>query len=557
MITEVEELNLPHVVTGDLYSTKVVCTYSVVVLTKPQWQALSNRELYMLVGIVQGSGGIIRGIDITKPLSAEVTLLSLKRQPIALTGVQGIVISSNTSLGIGRLKFEYSTRKLYWKAPGDSDFGLGMEIGISGVYKIWDNLSVTYIKVDIDYSRLPLSAMEEDVEIINILEQTELIVGTMRDTLHRGLLGTGMPSLRNPHGLTLDDLDPGELQDINKHLLNAHSPGILGSPGSISGVVSVYSTTQIRINSIVPGEMILTGGKTILQLADTFKTVSGSSGTYYVWVGEGGRVEVDSTAPDLWYLVLATVSWNGASIVSVTDKRVWGSISPSIQVQMDDKSYILDPSTTGYTIADSLAMIRWIIKRLIGESTWLIEPADTINNIVVSWLPAIEADIVAAQVAIVTLESHVAKRLQDATIIDKLHGVYLGQGGGINADKLCGMEPNTVASHGNIVVATRNDTWKIDPSFIDLTNMPNYTITNTPFYSWLINVQASGGDVHDQVGWALKVVLSGVTVYIPYHTVECGCTITCGCTGTCGCTCTGTCGCTGTGGGGGGCNFFG
>lgn len=512
-ITEEEELNLPHVVTGDLYSTKIVHSYSVMVLTTDQWQALSDRDLYMLVAIVHGSGGIVRGIDITKPLSAEVILLGLKKQPTALTGAQVIVVSSNTLSGIGRLKWDYDTRTLYWKAPSDANYGIGFDIGISGVYKLWDSLSVTYIKVDIDYARLPLSNMEEDVEIINILEQTELVVGAMKDTLHRGLLGTGMPSLRNPHGLTLDDLDPGELQDLNKHLLNAHSPGILGSSGSTSGVVSVYSSTQIRINSIVPGELILSGGKTIIQLADTFVTLSGSSGTYYVWVGEGGRIEVDLVAPDEWYLVLATVVWNGANIVSVTDKRVWGSISPSKQVQMDDKNVVLDPSTIGYTIADSLAMIRYVIKRLIGESTWITTPADTISNIVSS-ITSLNANV---SDLLTELQAH--ENATFTTSGTQIHGVYMGHGGGFDADMLDGREYDVIY---NDIQSALEEYFRTQGYIQSLTTFPS------PWYDSAMNVVA---DDH------MQIKVNGTAWYLPIRSAPCTCTCTCQCT----CLCTGPC----------------
>lgn len=432
-VTEEEQLNLPHEVSGGMYPTKIVDTYSVVVLSEAQWIALADKSLYSLLAIVVGSGGMVRSVDITRSSVGYPVLLAVAIQ--SMTGVQVTIVSSNTSIGNGSLQWVQLTKTLSWKAPGNTAYGTGQVIGVSGVYKLWDELATSYIKVDINTVDLPTNDTEAVIEVINLLEQSELAVGTMKDTLHRGMVGTGAPGSRNPHGMTLDDLDPGTVQDLVAHRLKEHSPGILGSTLSSTGQVSIASNTTIKIFGTQSGEMIISAGAMYEFISDSFFSFAGkAAGTYWVWMGSAAIVYATVATPDLLlYAPLATVVWDGTILTSLVDKRRWGNTSLSYRIHPDDDDRTIPASQQSYSAADSLAKIRGVLWKLISDG----DPN-------VLWDDDLGATLV-------ELLGHIQLNFTEG---DEVHGVTQGASGGLDADKVDGKH----APSGDIVGTTDTQT---------------------------------------------------------------------------------------------------
>ncbi len=552
-MTENESMNLPHVVTGEMHGTKIIHSYEVRVYTKIQWQQLLDKDKHVLVAIVTGNGGMVRGIDIRNNKSIEPALMAVERQTTAITGCNIKTISANTLTGEGKLQFLNNT--LLWKDPGGMSFGLPVIIGTSGIYIIYDFIHINFIKVEVDVTKLPNENIIESVDVINLLQQHDLSLGTSKDILHRGFLGTGTSSPTNPHGMTLDDLDPGEQQDLLKHRYYSHSPGIIGSPGSATAAVSIFSSNQIRINPILPKERILSGGIIYEQLADVYIVFSGVGGTYNVYIGEGGKIKISIETPSDRYLLLCTVKFTGATLSNLIDLRVWGSVSLSGLVHNDNDDFVLDASLTNRTFSasESLAIIRGAIKNIIGKNNWKDVPSHNLIELF-NLITILQNTMAGLTSTVDSVEKNQTTHEQLSLLTGTVHGVTGGIGGGINADVLRGLVPVDRPIIDQVTLVKTQTDGFLHPNWFLGSRIPMFeAMGSTPFYSNLQFVAASGGNPNSQAGFSMRVIFSDQVYYMPASTIACGCTITCGCTGTCGCTCTGTCGCTGTA----GCHFWG
>jgi len=538
-VTETSILSLPHEITGEMYDTKIRSETVVEVLSKDDWLALSDRSNYVLLAIVRGSGSIVRGVDILRPLSTNVVLLAALRQTWALTGVRVVVISSNTSLGEGSLMWTVDDKKLRWRAPGDFDYGNPVYVGVSGLYQLFAADGIKYVKVEVIVEDLPGSDLEESVQVVNILEQGELSPGSMADGLHRALLGSGVLSTKNPHAQTLDDLDPGVQQNIYRHRLYEHDVGILGEPGSLSGRVSIFDSARVYINPVVSGEMLISGGKLYEQLGTSYVSFEGKAGSkYFLYVGEGGVVKAEGYVP-LGYLPLASVIWDGSSLSELEDLRVWGDVDPSMKIRIDDVDGEFNPSQKGYVLSDSLGMIRWVLRSVVGGDTWKSLPKYTLVQ-VGDWLERIANSL---DTLSTTFDRHVL-----LTPFDKVHNIQMGHGGLFDADTVDGCHASDFleditkrlgSGHGSGINADMVDGYHWD-------NIKKYVdgqIDEKMIFMEVLGVPMMlHGTQHTDS--SLRVTVGGKDWFVPVVSSTCECTCTCTCTAPC--SCTGPCSCTAT-----------
>jgi hypothetical protein len=246
-------------------------------------------------------------------------------------------------------------------------------------------------------------------------------------------MGSGMPSVRNPHGQSLDDFDPGTFQSAQDHQLNLHSPGILSAtPGTTSCRVTKSGSSTISISPVLPGDSVSTNGKRITQFSNYSLDFTGSpADTYFVYVEGNGRVVKSTTQPSSDEVILASVIWDGVLLTdsNITDTRVWGAISPFNKITADDDTVELNVTSHSKSLRDNLAKIRYMIRMITGEALWTDIPT----------------------VALGDYAEHV---LQLYTDPDTIHGVSKGHGGGLDADKLDGKHYTEIIDavnldHGN------------------------------------------------------------------------------------------------------------
>ena len=131
-------------------------TFSVVVYTAAEWAAFTAAELSdrILVAIVtaQGAGNALSLANInqvTQPKTHPTTA-----QPSTLTGVTITGLSQETLVGSGTLRWEVSTSKLYWTAPGDVE-GTGVAIPDSGVYTVYSSDTSYWVELTVVFASLP------------------------------------------------------------------------------------------------------------------------------------------------------------------------------------------------------------------------------------------------------------------------------------------------------------------------------------------------------------------------------------------------------------------
>ena len=96
----------------------------------------------------------------------------------------------------------------------------------------------------------------------------EFPIHSAKDEFHRSLIGTGIPTTNNPHGLTLTDIG-GDVK-FQEHLANEHSNGLIGfepadddfTPisGSFAFSVANAPTNTVTVNGISSSETLLING---------------------------------------------------------------------------------------------------------------------------------------------------------------------------------------------------------------------------------------------------------------------------------------------------------
>lgn len=137
----------------------------------------------------------------------------------------------------------------------------------------------------------------------------EFALASAEDNYHRSLIGSGIPSARNPHGLTSDDL--GFTDQTGLHQKKYHSNGILGFDPD-------------------PNEFAPNNGTFSWTLNGTFINVAGIQGTDIAVVNglefsiatNGSTTTIDMTgqAPGLFYILAFLNPANGVLEVIVHEK---------------------------------------------------------------------------------------------------------------------------------------------------------------------------------------------------------------------------------------------
>jgi hypothetical protein len=439
-VTEVDEYPLPNVISGEVKYTRKNHRYDVLVLGKDEWVNLADKSMYSLLAIVYGSGGMVRGSDIRRAVVQPASLLFVEKQPIVLRGIKVLTVSNNTALGTGTLDYRYyygGKASLAWKAPGNMRFGIDINIGGGGVYKLWDEFGVCYIQVQVSSNDLLTESVKEELMIINMFEQRELNTGTMVDLVHRSMMGSGMPSIRNPHGQTLDDLDPGEVQDMRLHQVRFHTAGIIGQSGNGTLKPSISSSgTKISLQDIVPGDYIVSDGKVFESVKPLEVNFSGKTvvGNYLVYVDGNGEVGATIEGLDISrYCTICTVNWSGSKLLNLKDIRRWNTIAPhkitadiyANGIREYDKNNTVFPE--GLTLSDNLAVLRWMFKQVVGIRNWYEIPEYNV--------PFTTNKISLNLNAMWDLYDHKYSRYIDNI---EIHGVVMGHQGKFDADTVDG-----------------------------------------------------------------------------------------------------------------------
>ena len=155
-------------------------------------------------------------IDIEEPIALVPRLEQSFPQPTQPRTVGGVVakwVSTNTRLGDGALTFIAADQSLAWQAPGDVAAGPPVLIGAGGEFTVRSTTSAYVMRVFVSETGLPSVDTVEAIRVSGLYEQT-FPIHTAVDLLHRSMVGSGIPTPRNPHGPTWSDIAESSGENI-------------------------------------------------------------------------------------------------------------------------------------------------------------------------------------------------------------------------------------------------------------------------------------------------------------------------------------------------------
>ena len=290
------------------HNTVVTDSYSVSVLTETAWNALSASEINnrVLVAIItaQGAGSALSSANIDQVVQPKGHPTAA--QPSSITGVEITAISPETTLGNGTLRYDPTANTLYWTAPGDVE-GSGAVISSSGTYTIYSDDVSYYVTLSVTFASLPAAATSETIEVRGLYGRG-IPLFSAKDTAHRDLTGSGIPTVHNPHGITLDDIPGGTFDHADYFHVNGISnesvttllectvDGInerilINNPGGTSDKFLIDGSQYTTINGIVAG----TDGIVNFNVAPL-----PDNGRYLIYLDSGGNPNRVKVGEVLW-----------------------------------------------------------------------------------------------------------------------------------------------------------------------------------------------------------------------------------------------------------------
>lgn len=347
----------PHESDGLTYATEAQAAWRIRVYEETVFLALpfsdSNlandaRDRCLIIGKVKANGPSVAltSSSIFSPTVFNNILYSTPAILSTISGVTVIFVSYETPTGDGILLFDDTSLPTYGLQWQSSTGGPGSLVNftVDGTYDILDGLG-NYIRVQVAISQLPIvgGTLLETISISNLYYQ-EIVRLTGEDTLHRNLIGSGIVTTHNPHGLSIADLEGidvatalGEHQDVQ------HCNGIWkGSSSSIFGMSLIINVPSGGDTLVVQppssGDLYYINGKKLISMSPSnilFTPANFLSGALGVTVKEGSKlyeVYVDdnevmkvSLRADTNPVVATPRNVTGAWIIDMSDDHLAGN----------------------------------------------------------------------------------------------------------------------------------------------------------------------------------------------------------------------------------------
>jgi hypothetical protein len=246
----------PHETNGNSYATEADRSVRIKVLSAAEYAGLPTTSEDMsvdtvdrsvILGIITANGAnvVLTNSNITN-VSEFNSAINAVNSTGTVTGVSIMSIDRTTSTGSGFISFTMvgSDKYLSWQAPDDGTPGATVLVNTSGVYTLASSPSGKTITVLVNAANLPgAGPLTDTVVVSNIYDQSLLARFTGEDLQHRSMMGSGTPTITNPHGLTLDDLGVSAgTVEIHQDLF--HSNGILRDSSTTCLLAYVDNSTS-------------------------------------------------------------------------------------------------------------------------------------------------------------------------------------------------------------------------------------------------------------------------------------------------------------------------
>lgn len=250
----------PHETNGNVYSTEANRSVRLKVFTQTQYDDLSytdanldndakDRILIIATITAKGTGSTFVNDDINNAdlFTNAITVTNLTNN---ITGVDVTSVDADTTTGTATLEYVYGNGTLRYIAPGDSSGDI-VNVLSGGNFTLKSCPSEKIITIYVSSILLPIT---DEVDSLNVdnLYYNQAQRHSAEDAQHRSLLGSGIPTLNNPHGLTLSDLGASGTP-IEEHQATFHANGILRTSDSSTLFAYVNTlTTPDTLNITVP-----------------------------------------------------------------------------------------------------------------------------------------------------------------------------------------------------------------------------------------------------------------------------------------------------------------
>lgn len=325
-----------HKYNGTTKATRATNAPRVVAMTYAQYAALpafssqlplsSNvQSRITILAVINGTGVSLTAGDINLPPS--YSLVYQNSQPTNITGVTIVKVDPNTTAGQGTLSFTFGSLSLTWQAPNEGSAGAPTSITTSGAYVVTSLAGVTLL-VEVAVSLLPVVNKSDTIIVADLYNRTMTRL-TAVDAMHRSMLGSGVVTAANPHGMTLADLAPGVAGTIEEHQDVMHTDGIgRGSSQSLLGVSvnTAPAPDTMAVTSFTTGDSAYINGRRITSISNS-TTVTAPIGapmeTLQVYLTEDGILAKRT--------LVAYADFNLAGRIQVLD--VVGNVGNTCRIQ--------------------------------------------------------------------------------------------------------------------------------------------------------------------------------------------------------------------------------
>jgi hypothetical protein len=379
MYDESYQLPEAHETDGTTRDTQAVVTPRLVVLDSTEYGSLPlnddvltnnciNRMLLLAVVTGNGTGVPLSAASVVAPTGFSSTIQV--SQPLAISGVIITSVDTTTSIGTGQLSYIVATKAIAWQAPGEGSAGASIVLTGNGVITLTSSGGHTLV-ISVSFLLLPPTGttVTDNIYITALYSQT-VTRFTNQDFYHRSMIGSGLPSVKNPHGLTIQDLDPNAPTLLEVHQRVEHSNGIASGSSIylLEGTVNTTGTPDtVKITDFVGGDAVYINGHIVggLSSSDIILFPSGGAPTpttvYGIYLTSLGVVY---STPRIVYQLLEAFIGLNLQVINCSDSI--GSTSLNLTWDTANEiSFNGGPSRTAPAINTrmrlySLGMTSWI-----------------------------------------------------------------------------------------------------------------------------------------------------------------------------------------------------
>jgi hypothetical protein len=299
--TEVEKYPQPHEYYQTTYNTYAQASYRIRVFTQAQFDNpailattdnnLANdaqdRCLILAKVTANGAGVSLTSSSIQLATVFENLMYAVPSDLITITGVSVLAIDPDCPTGLGTITFD-GVDTITWTSPGG--VASAAEVFTIDEIRTFNDGSGYWIKIQVIVSLWPPlggAPYSETFDIYNLYEQ-EVPRFSAEDFLHRDMVGTGVITPRNPHGLSIDDITDTGLSYLDEHqdvehcngIWKADNPNYLDKTIFAGAILGGVSDT-LYITNPASGDIFYINGKKLVGdvTPNSFVYDSGSYGT--------------------------------------------------------------------------------------------------------------------------------------------------------------------------------------------------------------------------------------------------------------------------------------